>query len=103
MRRALVTMSTATCEVLRRERRATFHEGLPYIVISLKDILESTAISETSSELQPVFDRIAELGAIPARANGLLGHEEQLQMEQSRGSNSELYISTRHCSTRGSS
>jgi hypothetical protein len=45
-----VAMSTAICEVLRREQRATFHEGLPDLVISMNDIIESTGIAGTFAE-----------------------------------------------------
>lgn len=72
----LVAMSTAICEVLRREQRATFHEDLSDLVISMNDIIESTSIARTSAEFQPVINRIAELQAMIARANGLLNNEE---------------------------
>jgi hypothetical protein len=80
VRRALIALSTAICEVLRREQRAAFHEGLPDLAISLDDIIESTGIATTSSDFQPVVNRIAELRAMIARANGLLNHEEEQQV-----------------------
>jgi hypothetical protein len=80
VRRALIALSTAICEVLRREQRAAFHKGLPDLAISLDDIIESTGIAATSSDFQPVINRIAELRAMIARANGLLNHEEEQQV-----------------------
>jgi hypothetical protein len=69
-------MLATICEVLRMEQRATFHDGLLDLVISLSNTTESTAIAGTTTEFQPVANQIAELRAIIARANRLLGGED---------------------------
>jgi hypothetical protein len=80
----LVTMSTAICEILRRERRASFHDGLPDLVNALNGIIGVTGIATTSSDLQPVVNRIAEVQAMIARAKGLLNHDEETQVKETK-------------------
>jgi hypothetical protein len=73
----LVAMSTAICEVLRREPRATFHDDLPDLVDSLENIPEITGLDNRSTAFQILAKRVAELRAMIARAKGLLDHPEE--------------------------
>ena len=73
----LIAMSTAICELLRRERRAAFHEDLPGIVDSLGSIPDIIDIDKRSSTFQVIANRVAELRAMIARANGLLDQHEE--------------------------
>ena len=73
----LIAMSTAICEVLRREPRATFHDDLPDLVDSLGNIPEITGIDNRSTTFQIITNRVAELRAMIARAKGLLDHPEE--------------------------
>jgi hypothetical protein len=75
----LSAMSTAICQVLRREQRATFHDELPDLVDSLENITEITGIDKSSTAYQLIIRRIAELRAMIARAKGLLSEEEPQQ------------------------
>lgn len=51
--RTLVAMSTAICEVLRKEPRATFHDNLPDLVLthSLENFPEITGLYKQSSHI----------------------------------------------------
>ncbi|PVH68320.1 P-loop containing nucleoside triphosphate hydrolase protein [Cadophora sp. DSE1049] len=73
----LIAMSTAICEVLRREPRATFHDDLPDLVDSLENIPEITNLDNRSTTFQIIANRVAELRAMIARAKGLLDHPEE--------------------------
>jgi hypothetical protein len=73
----LTAMSTAICEVLRREQRATFHDDLPDLVDSLENIPEITGIDNRSTTFQIIANRVAELRAMITRAKGLLDHPEE--------------------------
>jgi len=73
----LIAMSTAICEVLRREPRATFHDDLPDLVDSLENIPGITGIDNRSTTFQIIANRVTELRAMIARANGLLDHHEE--------------------------
>lgn len=63
----LIAMSTAICEVLRKEPRATFHDDLPDLVDSLENILEVTNLDNGSTTFQIIANRVAELRAMIAR------------------------------------
>jgi hypothetical protein len=73
----LIAMSTAICEVLRREPRATFHDDLPDLVDFLENIPEVTGLDNKSTTFQIIANRVAELRAMIARAKGLLDHPEE--------------------------
>lgn len=75
----LITMSTAIRELLRREQRAAFHDDFPGLLNSLQSIVEVTGIDEGSMTFQIVTNRIRELRATVARANGLLSNKEAPQ------------------------
>jgi hypothetical protein len=77
LEKTLIAMSTAICELLRREPRATFHDDLPDLVDSLENIAAS--INRNSTAYLIIIRRIAELRAIISRANGLLSEEEESQ------------------------
>ena len=77
LKRTLIAMSTAICEVLRRERRATFHDDLPELVDSLENIPKITGIDNKSTAFQIIANRVAELRAMVARAKGLLNHNDE--------------------------
>jgi hypothetical protein len=72
----LEAMSTAICEILRREPRAIFHDDLPDLVDSLEQVPATIGIDNRSIIFQRIVNRIAELRAIIARANSLLNDEE---------------------------
>ena len=71
----LNAMSTAICEVLRRVSRTTFHDDFPDLVNSLENIPEITGIDNRSTTFYIIANRIAELRAMVARANGLLNQD----------------------------
>ena len=73
----LVVMSTAICEVLKREQRAAFHGGLLGLVDSLENIAEITGIDIRSTTFHIIVNRAVELRVMIARAKGLLGHAEE--------------------------
>jgi hypothetical protein len=75
--RILTTMSTAICEVLRREPRVAFHEDLPDLVDSLENIPEITSVDHRSTTFQIITNRVSELRSMIARANGLLDQHEE--------------------------
>ena len=77
---ALVAMSVALRELVKREPRATFHEDLPDLVNSLESILEVAGIDRQIAPFQVVRNGIEELRRTIARANGLLQHEEEPPM-----------------------
>jgi hypothetical protein len=72
----LEAMSTAINEVLRRVPRATFHDDLPDLVDTIENVPAIIGIDDKSATFQRIVNRIAELRAIIARANGLLNDEE---------------------------
>lgn len=72
----LIAMSTAIRELLRREQRAAFHDDLPDLVNSLENAADVTGMDKQCVAFQVVINRIGELRATIARANGLLNHEE---------------------------
>jgi len=76
----LIAMSTAIRELLRREQRAAFHDDLPDIVNSLENAAGVTGMDNQSVAYQIIINRIGELSATIARANGLLNHEEEPQV-----------------------
>lgn len=76
---ALTAMSTAICELLRREPRATFHDELPDLVDHLETVTKTAATDIGSAAYQLVIRRVADLRAMRARATGLLSEEEVLQ------------------------
>lgn len=71
----LVAMSIALLELLKRERRATFHDDLPDLVEAMENITTITGLDKNSVAFQFVTNTIRELRGIIARANGLLNHE----------------------------
>jgi hypothetical protein len=73
----LIALLTAIRELLRRERRAAFHNDLPNLANSLEGAAEVTGIDKQSVAFQIIINRIGELRATIARANGLLNHEEE--------------------------
>jgi hypothetical protein len=75
----LTAMSSAICEVLRRVPRATFNDDLPDLVDTMENIPEIIGIENRSTAFQIIVNRVAELRAIIARANGLLNHKEPLE------------------------
>ena len=77
LEKTLIAMSTAICELLRREPRATFHDDLPDLVDSLENI--AACINRNSTAYPIIIRRIAELRAVISRANGLLSEEEEPQ------------------------
>jgi len=70
----LVAMSTVLLELLKRERRAMFHDDLPDLVETMENITTITGLDQNSVAFQVVTNTIRELRGI-ARANGLLNHE----------------------------
>ncbi|KAH8600108.1 hypothetical protein B0O99DRAFT_503550 [Bisporella sp. PMI_857] len=72
----LITILTALRELLKREQRAAFHDNLPDIVSSFKDIAEVTGIDEGSAGFQIILNGSCELQAMIARATGLLADVE---------------------------
>lgn len=77
---ALVAMSVALRELLKREPRAIFHENLPDLVNSLESMLEVAGIDRQIAPFQVVRNGIEELRRTIARAKGLLQHEEEPPM-----------------------
>ncbi|KAI9734023.1 MAG: hypothetical protein M1834_002680 [Cirrosporium novae-zelandiae] len=75
----LVAISTALWELLKRERRVTFHDDLPDLLNSLEKITKICSIDKQSAPFQLVANRIGELRAMIAHANHLLSHEEKPQ------------------------
>lgn len=78
--RTLIAMSTAICELLGREPRATFHDDLPDLVDSIENIPEITGLDNRSTTFQIIANRVVELRAIIARAKGLLDYPEELRV-----------------------
>jgi hypothetical protein len=76
----LIAMSIAIRELLRREQRAAFHDDLPDLVNSLENTAGVAGIDNKSMAYQIIVNRIGELRATIARANGLLNHEEEPQV-----------------------
>jgi hypothetical protein len=91
LEKTLTSMSTAICEVLRREQRATFHNDLPDLIGAFENATEITGIDKTSATYQTIIRRLAELRAMIARANGLLSKGEE---PQENGISTEVVIST---------
>jgi hypothetical protein len=73
-----IALLTAIRELLRRERRAAFHDDLSDLANSLEGAAEVTSIDKQSVAFQIIINRIGELQATIARANGLLNYEEPL-------------------------
>lgn len=71
----IITISAAIREIPRREQRATFHEDLAELVISVDSVVEATGIKPNSVAFQIVRNIISEIRGIVARAKGLLQHE----------------------------
>jgi len=72
----LTAMAVMLRELLKREQRATFHENLPDLLNSLQSAAEVAGIDQKSAAFQVISNRISELRAIIARANGLLADVE---------------------------
>jgi hypothetical protein len=72
---ALLTMSTALCELLRREQRAAFHEDLPDLANSMESVRDLILVDKGTVAFTTVTLRIADVRAIIARANGLINGE----------------------------
>ena len=77
----LIAMSTAIRELLGREQRAVFHDDLPVLVNSLENAVGVTGMDNESVAYQIIINRIGEILATMAHANGLLNHEEEPQMD----------------------
>jgi len=73
----LVTTSTALRELLRRERRAIFHDDLPDLVSSVENFAEATGMEPSNMAFQIVHNRIQEIRGMMAHANGLVQDEDQ--------------------------
>ncbi|KAF2704119.1 P-loop containing nucleoside triphosphate hydrolase protein [Pleomassaria siparia CBS 279.74] len=72
----LVAMSTALCELLKRESRARFNDDLPTLTESLRNTVHMT-MEEHSQTSAIVLRKISEVQAIVNRAKGLLNQEEE--------------------------
>lgn len=71
----IVAMSTALCEILRREQRARFNEELPALINSLENITQIFCQDASISTSQIMQTRIRELHSMIARAGNLLNDE----------------------------
>ncbi|KAL8637451.1 MAG: hypothetical protein Q9228_005277 [Teloschistes exilis] len=73
----LTTMTTALCELLRREPRAALHDDLPDFIESVATTLEAIDVVESSVTHHLVRNGLGQLRGIVARARGLVQEEEQ--------------------------
>lgn len=74
---ALIAMSTALRELLRREHRASFNEDLPELVNTMENVVKGLGIGSHSMAFQIVNNIIGELRGMIGRAKGLLQQEEE--------------------------
>jgi hypothetical protein len=68
----LISMTIALREILRREQRAAFHEGLAALMDASQKVAEDSGIDIASTSSQVLANLTGEVRAIIARANGLL-------------------------------
>lgn len=72
----LIPMLTSLHEILKRERRAAFHEDLPALIDALQNVTVVAGIDDKSAVFHTISSRSNELRAIVARAKGLLADVE---------------------------
>ncbi|ESZ93857.1 hypothetical protein SBOR_5754 [Sclerotinia borealis F-4128] len=77
--RTLIAISTCLRELVRRERRALFHDDLPGVVTSLETSVSIIGIDRTSAAFAIIPSRTQEIQGLIARAQGLLHHPEEQQ------------------------
>ena len=73
----LVSLATALREMLRREQRALFYDGLTDLVDIAKNVLEVVKTPQSSGSIQQIHDMLGEIRGMEARAKGLLVQEEE--------------------------
>ena len=77
----LIAMLRALQELLRREKRAAFHDDLPGLINSIEDLVGAAGIDTHSIAFQVLRNSIGELRGIIGRATGLLQQEREPQVD----------------------
>ena len=77
----LLAMLTALYEIFKRERRATFNDGLSDLFSSIENIIEVSGEEKHSATIHVVQNRLREFRGIVSRARGLLRHEEEPDLD----------------------
>ena len=77
----LIAMLRALRELLRREQRVAFHDGLPDLINSMEDLAGVAGIDPQSVAFQILHNNVAELRGMVGRANGLLHQGEEPQAD----------------------
>ena len=76
----LIAASTALRELLRRERRAIFHDDLPDLVKSIDNVTEAAGIQPDTVAFQVLHNGNREILGMIAHAQGLLQPDQEPQL-----------------------
>ena len=87
----LIATSTALRELLRRERRAIFHDDLPGLIDSIENTMEALDIQPDTVAFQTLHNGNKEVLGMIAHAQGLLQPDEEPKM---KGVSSSVVTST---------